>query len=206
MSAAKDPACRFYLVTPPDLDTGAKLTAFAQKLAIALDAGEAAAVLLRAADMTDEAARRAAEALCPAVQGREAAFVIEGRPDLAEASGADGVHVSYQRGAVAEARLVIGPEAIVGIACGTSRHHAIHAGEAGADYVAFEGPDAELEEVLAWWQEIMSLPCVAFGGVTLDRAAELARAGADFLALGEAVWAHPEGPAAALAALAARLG
>jgi thiamine-phosphate pyrophosphorylase len=79
------------------------------------------------------------------------------------------------------------------------------AGEAGADYVAFEGDEAELKDLLNWWQALMTLPCVALGGVTLDNAAALARAGADFLALEHPLWRHPEGPAAALEAFAARL-
>jgi thiamine-phosphate pyrophosphorylase len=85
-------------------------------------------------------------------------------------------------------------------------HDAIGASEAGADYVAFAGPDDVLEELLAWWQETMTPPCVAVVAGDLEGAIRLARTGADFLALDDAIWNHPEGPAAAVAMLVEGLG
>lgn len=205
MAEAETPAYRFYLVIPPGLAAGDALEAAAGQLAAALEAGDVACVLLRTGRLDDRAALGAARALGPVAQERDVAFLVEDRPEIARESGADGVHLSRGEPAVARLRETIGPEAIVGVACGLSRHAAMLAGEAGADYVAFEGDEAELTDLLSWWQALMTLPCVAFDGVTPENAAALTRAGADFLALEEAVWAHPDGPAAALAAFAARL-
>jgi len=205
MAEAETPACRLTLLTPEGLASAAALDAFAAQLAAALDAGDVACVLLRAAGLDDASALRAAHRLAPLAQDRDAAFLVEDRPEVARRSNADGVHLSAGGAPVARVREAIGPEAIVGVGCGLSRHAAMQAGEAGADYVAFSGAEAELAELLAWWQATMTPPCVVLDGVTLGNAAELARAGADFLALGEAVWAHPDGPAAAVEAFSARL-
>ena len=202
---ADSPACRLYLVTPPGLEGAAALDAVAEALTAALDAGDVACVLLRTVGLDDRAAPAAARRLAALAQARDAAFLVEDRPEVAQASDADGVHLSVGGAPVARVREMIGPEAIVGVGCGLSRHAAMEAGEAGADYVAFSGPEAELAELLAWWQATMTPPCVALDGVTLDNAADLARAGADFLAVGEAVWQHAEGPAAAIQAFTARL-
>jgi len=202
---ADAPACRLYLITPPGLDSAAALDAFAEALASALEAGDAACVLLRAAGLDDRAALAAALRLAPIAQERGTAFLVEDRPEVARQSDADGVHMNGEGAPVARVRQTIGPGAIVGVGCGLSRHGAMAAGEAGADYVAFAGPEADLAELLAWWQATMTPPCVALDGVTLDNAAWLARAGADFLGLGQAVWQHPDGPTAAMAAFAERL-
>ncbi|MDH3594139.1 MAG: thiamine phosphate synthase [Rhodospirillales bacterium] len=205
MAETEPPACRLYLVLPSGLAAGDAPEAVAGQLATALEAGEVACVLLRTGRLDDRAALRAARALGPVAQARDVAFLVEDRPEIARESGADGVHLSGGEAAVARLRETIGPEAIVGVSCGVSRHAAMLAGEAGADYVAFEGEEAELKDLLDWWQGLMTLPCVALGGVTLENAAALARAGADFLALEEAVWEHPDGPGAAVEAFAARL-
>lgn len=205
----RDPACRLYLVTPPDLANEAAIKDFAPRLAAALDAGDVASVLLRAADLPAPAAHRAAEVLCPLVQSRDVAFVVDGAPELAAACDCDGVHLAAGEMAVGAARAVIGPEAIVGVACDRSRHDAMVAAETGADYVAFgtwnAAPEAALRELLAWWQETMVVPCVAMGAADLDDAAALARAGADFLALDDAVWRHPVGVAEAVAQITVAL-
>jgi thiamine-phosphate pyrophosphorylase len=205
MATAEPPACRLYLVAPHGLERAAALEVFAVALAEALEAGEVACVLLRAAGLDDRAARGAAQRLAPLAQDRGVAFLVEDRPEVARQSGADGVHLSQAGAPVARVREMIGPEAIVGVGCGLSRHEAMAAGEAGADYVGFAGPEAALVELLAWWQATMTPPCVAMNGVTFDNAAALARAGADFLAVGAPVWEHPNGPAVAIAAFAARL-
>ena len=202
---ADAPACRLYLITPPGLDRPAALDAFAEALALALEAGDAACVLLRAAGLDDRAALAAALRLAPIAQERGTAFLVEDRPEVARQSDADGVHLNGEGAPVARLRQTIGPGAIVGVGCGLSRHGAMEAGEAGADYVAFAGPEADLAELLAWWQATMTPPCVALDGVTLDNAAWLARAGADFLGLGQVVWDHPDGPSAAVQAFTTRL-
>jgi thiamine-phosphate pyrophosphorylase len=194
---------RLYLVTPAALDPNE----FRDLLAAALDAGDVAAVQLRLKDVDDDAIRRACDALRPVAQQRGVAFLLNDRPDLAAQTGCDGVHVGQQDTPYAEARAVLGPDRIVGVTCHASRDLATDAAEAGADYVAFgaffptttkvSGHRADLE-ILQWWAEIMTVPCVAIGGITPENCAPLVAAGADFLAVVSAVWNAPDGPAAAV--------
>lgn len=204
-AGAKAPACRLYLVTPPALDP----VSFKDTLASALDAGDVACLQLRLKDVSDDAIRRACEALAPVAQAREVAFILNDRPDLAAAMGCDGVHVGQEDASYAEARAALGPDRIVGVTCHDSRHLAIDAAEAGADYVAFgaffptdtKAAKTKAEpELLHWWNEIMTTPSVAIGGVTVENGGALVEAGADFLAVVSAVWAHPQGPGAAVKA------
>lgn len=196
---------RLYLITPPALDPAA----FAEPLAEALDAGDVACVQLRLKDVGDDAIRRACDALRPIAQRREVAFLLNDRPDLALETGCDGVHVGQQDTPYLEARRILGLGRIVGVTCHASRDLAMEAAEAGADYVAFGAffPTSTKEanhradpEILRWWSEIMTVPCVAIGGITPENCAPLVQAGADFLAVVAAVWSHPEGPAAAVRA------
>jgi len=145
----------------------------------------------------------------PIAQAADAAFLINDRPDLAARIGADGVHVGQTDAPYAEARRILGPDRIVGVTCHASRHLAMEAGEAGADYVAFGAfyPSSTKEpahqadvELLTWWADLMEVPCVAIGGITADNAEPLVRAGADFVAVTAGVWAHPDGPEAAVRA------
>lgn len=197
--------CRLYLVTPPDLDP----VALAPLLDAALAAGDVACVLYRPpADAPDDAVRAGIAALRPLAQGRDAAFLIADRPALAAATGCDGVHLTGDGPDYPAARKAVGPGAIVGVACGTSRHAAMEAGEAGADYVWFAAEtDAGAVEPVGWWAEMMEVPAVAFSdaGPQAPEIAALIGAGADFLALGAGVWRHPDGPAAAVAAFQALL-
>ncbi|MDO9247821.1 MAG: thiamine phosphate synthase, partial [Phenylobacterium sp.] len=126
----------------------------------------------------------------------------------------DGVHVGQDDMPLAQARKVMGPDAMIGVTCHDSRHLAMEAAEAGADYVAFGAffptttKDALTRaepEILSIWQEVMETPCVAIGGITVENARGLAAAGADFLAVSAGVWAHPEGPAAAVRAINAEI-
>jgi len=195
--------CRLYLISPPAFE----LDAFALALAEALSGGDIAAFQLRLKDAPDETVLRAAKRLIGPVQAAGCAFLVNDRPDLALKAGADGVHVGQQDAPYAEARRLLGPDRIVGVTCHDSRHLAMEAGEAGADYVAFgafyptatkEAPTRADPELLSWWQETMEIPCVAIGGITLDNAAPLIAAGADFLAVSAGVWTHPAGPKAAV--------
>ena len=131
---SEDPLTELYLITPPRLDD---TVAFADQLSAALDAGGAACVQLRLKDVDEDTIRRAADILRPVSQDRDVAFVMNDRPDLARETGCDGVHVGQDDASYAEARGLLGPEAIVGVTCKASRHLAIDAAEAGADYVAF---------------------------------------------------------------------
>ncbi|HTC18437.1 MAG TPA: thiamine phosphate synthase [Stellaceae bacterium] len=196
---------RLYLITPPALEP----QSFAALLAEALDAGDVACVQLRLKNANDNAIRRAAEVLQPVAQQRGAAFLMNDRADLALACGCDGVHVGPEDTPYAEARALLGSERIVGVTCRDSRHEAIAAAEAGADYVAFgaffptrtkEAKARAEPEILRWWSEIMTVPCVAIGGITPENCAPLVKAGADFLAVVAAVWDHPQGPGAAVKA------
>jgi thiamine-phosphate pyrophosphorylase len=201
--AMATPGCRLYLVTPAALDP----MRFRDALTQALDAGDVACVQLRLKDAGDDEIRRACGILLPVAQRRGVAFLLNDRPDLAAQAGCDGVHVGQQDAPYEEARRLLGSDRIVGVTCHDSRHLAIEAAEAGADYVAFGAffptttkpsryrPSPDL---LAWWSEIMTVPTVAIGGITPVNCAPLVAAGADFLAVVSAVWDHPDGPGAAV--------
>lgn len=195
---------RLYLITPPRFDAD-----FAATLRDALSGGDVSAVQLRLKDVEDAAIRAAAKQLLPIVQDAGAAFILNDRPDLADAVGADGVHVGQEDASYGEARRIMGGDRIVGVTCHDSRHLAMEAGEAGADYVAFGAfypsdtkapPTMADADILEWWQALMEVPCVAIGGITVDNAAPLVRAGADFIAVSNGVWKHPQGAKAAVAA------
>lgn len=177
--------------------------AFAAALTAALDAGDVACLELRLAAADAAAWRAAIAVLAPIAQSRDVAFLLYGLPRLAADTGCDGVHVGADV-PYGDARRAVGQGAIVGVSCGTSRHAAMEAGEAGADFIGFD-PDPE---IIAWWAELMEGPCVAFalGAVGDADVAALAAAGADFVAVREAVWDHPGGPPAGVAAMLAVLG
>ena len=198
-------ACRLYLITPPQFDP----VPFGETLAATLDAEEVTCVQMRLKDAEDEAILRAVEVLQPLCQDRNVAFLLNDRPDLAREAGCDGVHIGQEDMSCTEARHVMGPDALIGVSCHDSRHLAIEAAEAGADYVAFGAffPTATKEaegnptpEILSWWRDIGNLPAVAIGGITPDNAPSLIEAGADFLAVISAVWDHEHGPDNALKA------
>jgi thiamine-phosphate pyrophosphorylase len=197
--------CRLYLITPPSFEP----KAFADTLREALGAGDVASLQLRLKDVSDDQIRRAAEILMPIAQARDVAFIVNDRPDIAAELRADGVHIGQEDSSYAEARAAVGPTAIVGVTCHDSRHLAIDAAESGADYVAFgaffptttKEPKSHTDvEILRWWSELMVVPQVAIGGITVENAKPLIEAGADFLAVSAGVWSHPKGPAAAVKA------
>ncbi len=168
-----------------------------------------ASLQLRLKDVSDDEVLRVGARLMPIAQKAGVAFIVNDRPDLAKKLGADGVHVGQEDAPYAEARALLGPDAIVGVTCHDSRHLAMEAAEAGADYVAFGAfyPTATKEaktraepELLTWWQEMMTVPCVAIGGITVANAGPLVEAGADFLAVASGVWDYADGPAAAVQA------
>jgi thiamine-phosphate pyrophosphorylase len=206
MSGAGDEGCRLYLITPPAID----LKTFPALMAEALDAGDVGAVQLRLKDLEEDALRRAIDALRPVVQSRGVAFLMNDRPDLAVKHGCDGAHVGQQDTPATVARKILGPDLTLGVTCHDSRDLAMTAGEEGADYVAFgaffptatkDAPTRADPDILRWWSEMMEIPCVAIGGITAANCAPLVEAGADFLAVVGAVWAHPEGAAAGVRAM-----
>lgn len=202
---------RLYLITPPSIDD----LSWSRELEAALEGGDVAAVQLRLKGAPDEHVLRVGAALRPIVQAAGAAFIVNDRPDLAARLEADGVHVGQSDATYAEARRLMGKDRIVGVTCHNSRDLAYDAAEAGADYVAFgafyptgtKDPSHWAEpEILSIWQETMETPCVAIGGINVENAEPLVRAGADFLAVSAGVWAHPQGPRAAVAAFNAVFG
>lgn len=197
-------ACQLYLISPAQLQPG-----FDDHLRAALDGGGVAAFQLRLKGVADDVVLGAAEQLAPICREREVAFILNDRIDLAQACGADGVHLGQGDGDPREARRLLGPSAQIGVTCHDSRHLAMEAGEAGADYVAFGAffPTTTKEvmhrpdpSILSWWSRLFEAPCVAIGGITPANADVLVEAGADFLAVSGSVWNHEAGPAAAVAA------
>ena len=190
--------CRLYLISPPRLSAAN----FLGPLKEALTGGDVASFQLRLKDIGDDEIRRAVDMLRPVVQAAGAAFILNDRPDLAAELGCDGVHIGQEDASYAEARRLL-PNGIVGVTCHDSRHLAMEAGEAGADYVAFgaffptqtKEPKTRADiDLLRWWGEMMVVPCVAIGGITVQNAPILVEAGADFLAVSAGVWDHPDGP------------
>lgn len=191
--------CRLYLITPPLIDD---LDAFAARLQEALDGGDVAALQIRMKPASDDAIRSAVDRLAPIARARDVAVILNDRPDLAVSTGCDGVHVGQGDMAVAAARRIMGGSAMIGTTCHDSRHLAMEAAEAGADYVAFGAffptetkltthrPDPE---ILSIWQQTMEVPCVAIGGVTTQNAGTLVEAGADFIAVSAGVWSFSKG-------------
>jgi len=165
-------------------------------------------VQLRLKDVDDDTISRAVDALRPQAQRRGVAFILNDRPDLAFETGCDGAHIGQTDMPYAKARAALGPNSILGVTCHDSRHLAMEAAEAGADYVAFgafyptttkEAPSRAEIDLLSWWSELMEVPSVAIGGITIENAPPLIAAGADFLAVSAGVWNHADGPAAAVA-------
>ncbi len=197
--------CQLYLITPPQLD----VAAFVVDLERAFAGGPVAALQLRLKGVPDADIVRAAEALMPICHAADCAFILNDRADLAKAVAADGVHLGQGDGDMRAARALLGADAQIGITCHGSRHLAMEAGEAGADYVAFGAfypsqtkvpPSMADIELLKWWAQMMEVPCVAIGGITPENAPPLIDAGADFIAVSQSVWAHPRGPQAAVEA------
>lgn len=200
--------CQLYLVSPLDVSGG-----FADRLARALDAGPVAAFQFRVKHVDQHEAARLAEPLQRLCADRDVAFLVNDSMALAKRLGADGVHLGQDDGDPREARALLGPGAQIGVTCRDSRHLAMEAGEAGADYVAFGAFHPTTTKavshrpepvILSWWSAVFELPCVAIGGITPANAAPLVAAGADFLAVSGAVWGGDE--AAAVRAFAEVLG
>lgn len=186
--------CRLYLATPR-LGDAAEGERIAAALSEALGAANVASLLLRWQAGLDLAGLRpAVDRLRVGAQERGIAVLIEDGADLVKALGVDGVHLTALSD-YREARRTLGPDLIVGVGCAT-RDEAMTAAEAGADYVAFgdfddaapAGPTLELTD---WWGALMTVPCVAAGCTRPEDAALLRDAGADFVAVGTALWSEP---------------
>ena len=195
------PAPRLTLVTPR-LQAAA---GFAPLLAAALAAGDVAAVLLRLAETDERSLINGAKALAPIAQDKGAALLLDGHAALVARAGCDGAHLTGID-AFSEALATLKPERIAGCGGLSSRHDAMVAAEAGADYVMFGEPDetgarpafAAVEERVAWWAEVFEAPCLAYAGAP-EEVAPLVKAGADFVALGDWLWHDPQSAVAAAA-------
>ena len=208
-SPAERGTCKLYLISPQQVGGD-----FPDRLQAALQPRMAAAFQLRVKDTAEDELLRLAEPLQRICVDAEVAFIVNDSMSLAKRIGADGVHLGQQDGDVREARALLGPSAQIGRTCHDSRHLAMEAGEAGADYVAFGAfyptttkpsnyrPDPSL---LTWWSALFEIPCVAIGGITPDNAQPLIEAGADFLAVCQAVWAADD-PGAAVRRFAQAIG
>lgn len=192
-----------YLVSPQEVGG-----AYPDRLRAALAGGPVAAFQLRVKGVEQHALAKLAEPLQRICADSGVAFIVNDDMGLARRIGADGVHLGQQDGDPREARALLGPAAQIGVTCHDSRHLAMEAGEAGADYVAFgaffpsttkAAKHVPEPAILGWWATLFELPCVAIGGITPANGGELVRAGADFLAVSGAVW-KAEDPAAVVAA------
>jgi len=208
-----EPASRLYLITPV-LDDAS----FAPRLAEACATGAIAAVLLRLAAADERTLTNLVKALAPAVQENRAALIVtaEGEADLATIAargGADGVHVTGDPTQMRELRDRLKDGRAIGAGHIRTKDDAMSWGEAGADYLLFGEPRPDgslpsLESVVeraAWWAEIFETPCAAYAP-GLEAVGELAATHAEFVALGDAVWSHEGGPAAAVRAASDLLG
>jgi thiamine-phosphate pyrophosphorylase len=193
------PPCQLYLISPQDVDG-----AFPERLRRALGAGPVAAFQMRVKGVDQHEAARLGEPLRQICADADVAFIVNDDMGLAKRLGADGVHLGQGDGDPRDARALLGPSAQIGVTCHDSRHLAMEAGEAGADYVAFGAffPTGTKEthhrpepSILSWWTALFEIPCVAIGGITPGNAAPLVAAGADFLAVSNAVWGGDEGAA-----------
>ena len=200
------PPCQLYLVSP--LEVGGD---FPKALEEALGGGTVAAFQFRVKGLDQHEAARLAEPLQRVCEAHEVAFIVNDDMALAKRLGADGVHLGQGDGDPREARALLGPAAQIGVTCHDSRHLAMAAGEAAADYVAFGAffPTTTKDThhrpgpaILSWWSRLFEIPCVAIGGITPENGRPLVEAGADFLAVCSYVWRHGEGPAAAVAEFA----
>jgi len=203
--------CRLYLITPPSIDD---LAAFGHVLGGALEAGDVGALQIRLKGAPESVIEAAVRLMRPMTAARDIALILNDRPDLAARFSCDGVHIGQDDVAYVEARRQVGHHRIVGVTCHASRHLAMEAAEAGADYVAFGAffPTATKHakthadpELLEIWHETMLTPCVAIGGVTTANCRPLVAAGADFIAVSSGVWSLPAGAPAAVAAFNAEI-
>ena len=200
MSEEREP-CQLYLISP--LETGGD---FPDRLERALEAGQdiATAFQFRVKGLDQHEAASLAAPLQEICAARDVAFIVNDSVPLAKRLGADGVHLGQGDGDPKEAREVLGREAQIGVTCHDSRHLAMEAGEAGADYVAFGAffPSSTKQrdhrpepELLEWWSGLFEIPCVAIGGITPDNGKPLVDAGADFLAVSGGIWGGDEAEA-----------
>jgi thiamine-phosphate pyrophosphorylase len=188
--------CRLYLVSPQDVGGG-----FPDRLKAVSEVESVKAFQLRVKGQSEHELARLAEPLQRICADAGVVFIVNDSMALAKRLGADGVHLGQRDGNVREARALLGPQAQIGVTCHDSRHLAMEAAEAGADYVAFGAfyptqtkpsehrPDPS---ILSWWSNLFEIPCVAIGGITPRNAGRLVAEGADFIAVSSALWSSSD--------------
>ncbi len=195
--------CQLYVVSPPQI----VLESFIVQLEEALDTGGVACFQLRLKDVSDAQILEVADKLVAVCRRANVPFILNDRPDLALTCGADGVHLGQDDMSIKEARSIVGPDLVIGVSCHASKHLAMEAAEAGADYVAFgafyptktKSPEmikkwgTPTVELVHDWCAYTEIPCIAIGGITPQNCVPLAEAGADFVAAITSVWEHPGG-------------
>ena len=194
------PVPRLYLATPV-VDDPSQLAAHLPGL---LASADVAAVLLRLRETDQRTMISRIKALAPVVQDGGAALLLDGHVELVARGGADGAHLNGIA-AMEDALPSLKPDRIAGVGGLATRHDSMAAGESGADYVLFGEPDANgqrpsteaIAERLQWWAELFEPPCVGFA-VSREEAGEFAASGADFVLVGDFIWADPRGAQAAL--------
>ena len=194
------PAPRLYLATPVVDDPSSLLASLPGLLAEA----DVAAVLLRLKTTDQRTMISRIKTLAPVIQDSGAALLLDGHVELVARAGADGAHLTGIE-AMEDVLPTLKPDRIAGVGGLTTRHDSMAAGEAGADYVLFGEPDAggqrpsveAIAERLQWWAELFEPPCVGFAA-SREEIGEFAAAGADFILVGDFIWADPRGAAAAL--------
>ncbi|WP_260484238.1 thiamine phosphate synthase [Sphingomicrobium flavum] len=195
---------QLYLISPQDVGG-----TFPDRLRAALSGGGVAAFQLRVKGVGSHELADLAKPLQAICAEADVAFIVNDDVAMARRLDADGVHLGQGDGDVRDARAELGPSKQIGVTCHASRHLAMEAGEAGADYVAFGAfyPSATKPSdhrpdpaMLSWWASLFELPCVAIGGISADNVAPLVEAGADFIAVSSAVW-DSDDPAAAVTSL-----
>jgi thiamine-phosphate pyrophosphorylase len=195
---------RLYLITPPLDDPGS----FVGELDAILQSADVAAVLLRLAETDERRLIERAKAVGGVVQRRNVALLLDGHTDIVGRAGADGAHLTGIE-TFAAALSLLKPDRIAGAGGLRSRHDAMLAAETGADYVMFgEGrrpPFDMVLEQLTWWAQLLVIPCIGYAG-SMDEVGPLQQTGADFIALGDWIWTHPQGAIAAVDEAAQHFG
>ncbi|MFO1242137.1 MAG: thiamine phosphate synthase [Rickettsiales bacterium] len=224
---------QLYLISPPQIEN---LPAFAKTLTEILEAAkgtvgsfqlrlksdqkEPASGKLTLPPASRDSVLKAAELLIPICHQFEIPFILNDQPQIAKECGADGVHIGQEDGDMKATRIIVGEDAVIGVSCHDSRHLAMEAGEAGADYVAFGAffPTTSKTEaaqkvwgvptpdIIKDWVETTVVPCVAIGGITPQNCRPLVEAGADFLAVITCIWNHKESPTKAVSEFSSILG
>ena len=201
--------CQIYLLTPPSIPD---MKVFLNTLEAALTAAPVACLQIRLKDLEDSALIQAGKAIVPLCHQYGVDVLMNDRPDLVDAIGADGAHIGQDDMDYYSSRELLGGDAIIGVTCHNAKSLAFKAAEAGADYVAFgaffetqtKDPKTRADlEILEWWHEAVKIPSVAIGGITVDNAKQVIEAGADFIAVCSGVWDYKDGPPAAVSRLSA---